>query len=237
MLSITASLGTAANEYFIGFLTNYPEPEYIITLFITTTESVPVSFTVSSSTGLIYSGTTNSVAINLILLSSFAVLNNTIRDGRVWVHTTDASKELTVHGINNNAGGSTDGFVALPCHDYQKQNYTYYAVSTHFGRTINSEINAEGIASEVLLIGCENDTELTITPTQTIEIPSDLVRGDSYSVTVTSYTVTLDKLQTFLLSSTLHLSASKVGIFVYGFRRNTGYGYPAGMQLNQFQVH
>ena len=73
MLSITASMSTSANEYFIGFLTNYPEPEYI-TLFITTAESVP-AFTVSSSTGLIYSDTaTNSVAINLILPSSFAVL-------------------------------------------------------------------------------------------------------------------------------------------------------------------
>ena len=105
-------------------------------------------------------------------------------------------------------------------------------MSTHFGRTVNSEINSVGLISEVLLVGCDDSTELTITPTQTIQIPSDLVRGDNYSVTVTSYTVTLDKLQTFLLSSTLHLSASKVGIFVYGFRRNTGYGYPAGMQLN-----
>ena len=192
-----------------------------------------MSFTVSSSTGLIYSDTaTNSVAINLILLSSFAVLNDTVRDGGVLVHTTDASKELTVHGINNNTGGSTDGFMALPCHDYRKQNYIYYAVSTRFGRTINLEIYSVGLISEVLLVGCDDSTELTITPTQTIDIPSDLVRGDSYSVTVTSYTVTLDKLQTFLSSSTLDLTGSKVGTFVYGFRRNTGYGYPAGMQLN-----
>ena len=197
-----------------------------------------MSFTVSSSTGLIYSDTaTNSVAINLILLSSFAVLNDTVRDGGVLVHTTDASKELTVHGINNNTGGSTDGFMALPCHDYRKQNYIYYAVSTRFGRTINLEIYSVGLISEVLLVGCDDSTELTITPTQTIDIPSDLVRGDSYSVTVTSYTVTLDKLQTFLSSNTLDLTVSMVGTFVYGFRRNTGYGYPAGMQLNQFQVH
>ena len=106
MLSITASLGTAANEYFVGFFKNY-HGIGDITLFITTAESVPVPFTISSSTGQIYSGTaTNSVAINVTLPSNFAVLNNTMRD---------ASKELTVHGINNNTGGSTDGFVALPC--------------------------------------------------------------------------------------------------------------------------
>ena len=94
MLSITASLGTSANEYFVGFFKNYYGIGDI-TLFITTTESVPVPFTVSSSTGQIYSGTaTNSVAINVTLPSTFAVLNNTVRDGGVWVYVTDAFKEL-----------------------------------------------------------------------------------------------------------------------------------------------
>ena len=213
MLSITASLGTAANEYYVGFFKNYLG-QGNVTLFITTTESVPVPFTVSSSTGQIYSGTaTNSVAINVTLPSSFAVLNDTVRDGGVCIHATDASRKLTVYGMNNSTQGSTDGFVALPCHDYQKQNYTYYAVSTYFGRTVNLETNSEGILSEVLLVGCEDSTELTITPTQTIEIPSDLARGSNFSVTVSSggsYTVTLDRLQTFLLSSTLDLTGAKV---------------------------
>ena len=212
MISITASLGTAANEYYVGFFKNIGPGD--TTLFITTTESVPVPFTVSSSTGQIYSGNaTNSVAINVTLPSSFAVLNDTVRDGGVWVHATDASKELTVHGMNNNTRGSTDGFVALPCHDYQKQNYTYYALSTYFNRTVNSDTNLEGPMSEVLLVGCKNDTELTITPTQTIEIPSDLASESNTSVTVSSggsYTITLDRLQTFLLSSTLDLTGSKV---------------------------
>jgi len=115
LLSIIASLGTAANEYFVGFFKNY-HGIGDITLFITTAESVPVPFTISSSTGQIYSGTaTNSVAINVTLPSTFAVLNDTVRDGGVWVYATDASKELTVHGVNDNIQGSTDGFVALPC--------------------------------------------------------------------------------------------------------------------------
>ena len=210
MLSITASLGTAANEYFVGFFNNSRRIGNM-TLFITTAESVPVPFTVSSSRGQIYSGTaTNSVAISVPLPSSFVVINDSIRDGGVWVYATDASKELTVHGINNNTRGSTDGFVALPCHDYQKQKYTYYAVSTYFGRTRNSKTNVESV---VLLVGCEDNTELTISPTQTIEIPSDLVRGGNSSVNISSgesYTITLDRLQTFLLTSTLDLTGSNV---------------------------
>ena len=207
---MAASPSTAANEYYVGFLRNLLG-QGTITLFITTTESVPVPFTVSSSTGQIYSDTaTNSTVINVTLPSSFAVFNDTIRDGGVWVRATDVRRKLTVYGMNDNIRGSTDGFVALPCHDYQKQNYTYYAVSTYFGRTVR---DPEELISEVLLVGCEDSTELTITPTQTIEIPSDLVGGSNSSVTVTSggsYTVTLDRLQTFLLSSTLDLTGSKV---------------------------
>ena len=171
-----------------------------MTLFITTTESVPVPFTVSSSTGLIYSGiATNSVASQVTLSSSFAVVDNSMRDKGVWIR---ASRKLTVHGMNY-ARGTADGFVALPCHDYHQLNYTYYAVSTHFSSLIG----------QVLLIGCEDNTQLTITPNQTIEIPSDLVRGSNSPLSVTSgtsYTITLNSLQSFLFSSTLDLTGSKV---------------------------
>ena len=134
------------------------------------------------------------------------MVDNTVRHKGVWVRATDASNELTVHGMNN-ASVTADGFVALPCYDYKIQNYTYYAVSTHFNRSLEETI------SQVLLVGCEDDTELTITTTQTIEIPSDLVRGSNSPLNLSSggsYTVTLNRLQTFLFHSTLDLTGSKV---------------------------
>ena len=124
----------------------------------------------------------------------------------MWIYATDASKKLTVHGMNN-ASSTADGFVALPCHDYQKQNYTFYAVSTHFNRS------SSPLISQVLLVGCEESTELTITPTQAIQIPPDLVQGSNLPLTVPSgmsYTITLDRLQTFLFYSSLDLTGSKV---------------------------
>ena len=235
--SNTVSPSTAANEYYVGFFNNYRGPGNM-TLYITTTESVPVPFTVSSSTGLIHSGTaTNTGAINVTLPTNFAVEDNAVRDKGVWIHAADTSKKLTVHAMNillttvnesNSADGSiriagatddgsgsttadeptsADGFVALPCYDFQKQNYTFYTVSTYFTRT------SERLASQVLLLACKNDTEVTITSTQTIEIPSDLVRGGNSSITVnsgSSYTITLNRLQTFLFTSTLDLTGSKV---------------------------
>ena len=131
LFSNKASPSTAANEYYVGFFKNI-DTQGTMTLFITTAESVPVPFTVSSSTGLIYSGiVTNDVAINVTLPSSFAVLNNVVRDKGVWVQATDA---ITVHGMNYRSI-SADGFVALPCYAYQKETYTYYAVSIRYDRT------------------------------------------------------------------------------------------------------
>lgn len=125
LFSNKASPSTAANEYYVGFFRNI-ERQGTMTLFITTAESVPVPFTLSSSMGLIYSGiVTNSVAQYVTLPNSFAVLNNTVRDKGVWVQATDA---ITVHGMNY-LSSSADGFVALPYYAYHKKTYTYYAVS------------------------------------------------------------------------------------------------------------
>ena len=199
----TASPSTATNQYYVGFFKNYRGQENI-TLFITTTETVPVPFTVSSNTGQIYSGTaTDSIARTTTLSTSFAVEDSTVRNKGVWIR---ASKMLTVYGMNN-VSITSDGFVALPCHDYQKQNYTFYAVSTQFNRS------SSPLISQVLLVGCVESTELTITPTQAIQIPPDLVRGSNLPLTVpsgTSYTITLNRLQTFLFYSTLDLTGSKV---------------------------
>ena len=208
MLSNTVSPSTAANEYYVGFFKNNCGPGNM-TLFITTVKNISVPFTVSSSTGQLYSGNAkNNEAIDVTLPSSFAVENNTVRNKGVWIHATDA---ITVHGMND-ASNSADGFVALPCYDFQQQNYVFYAVSTHYNQTSDNS-SAVQLMSQVLLVGCKNDTELTITPTQTIEIPSDLVRGSNSPIRVPSggsHTLTLNRLQTFMFHSTLDLTGSTV---------------------------
>ena len=105
--------------------------------------------------------------------------------------------------------GSANGFLALPCtNSYYVENYTYYAVSTQWGNRV-----PETLSSEVLLVGCEDNTELTITPTQAIEIPSDLVIEGNSATTVTageSYTITMNRMQTFQFENLLDLTGSKV---------------------------
>ena len=178
-----------------------------LSIFVSTTESTPVHFYVRSSQGILYSGTAYNTNFRQVTLSvSYAVSGITVRDKGVWIQATDTSKRLIVYGLNFQQY-TTDGFVALPCNNYQIASYTYYAVSTHF-----SNRSSGRLSSEVLLVGCEDNTAVTITPTQVIQIPSDLVRGRN-TITLSpgqSYTVSLNRLQTFQFDNLVDLTGSKV---------------------------
>jgi len=195
-----------ADEFYIGFMKNY-RAYGSLSIFISTTESVPVRFSVRSSRGNLYSGTAyNTFFQQVTLSSSYAVSGITVRDKGVWIQATDAGKHLIVYGVNFQQY-TTDGYVALPCYDYQIGSYTYYAVSTHFSNRTNDRLS-----SEVLLVGCEDNTAVTITPTQAIQIPSDLARGWT-AITLApgqSYTISLNRLQTFQFDNLVDLTGSKV---------------------------
>ena len=59
--------------------------------------------------------------------------------------------------------GSLGEYLVLPCHDYNISKYEYYAVSA------TSNVGS----SQVLLVGCENDTNIIITPSEAVSLPSD----------------------------------------------------------------
>ena len=181
----------------------------MISISVTTQESVPVHFTVSNSTTTLYSGTVrNSSDAEIALSTTYLVSNITERNKGLQIQANDAGKKITVYGMNYQSTSSADGFLVLPCNEYQAENYTYFAVSTQWGNR-----TSDRLPSEVLLVGCEDNTEVTITPTQTIQIPSDLVRDGNSARTVTpgeSYTITLNEMQTYLFTSLLDLTGSKV---------------------------
>ena len=95
--------------------------------------------------------------------------------------------------------GVTDAYLALPCQDVLigRSNYEYFAVAFE-------GVPSAGYHSEILLVGCRANTNITITPTQTITIPSDLTAGSS-SVTLSpgqSHSFSLGSQETFLITST-----------------------------------
>ena len=81
-------------------------------------------------------------------------------------------------------------YLALPCHDYQISQYEYYIVST--GSNSNTTM------SQALLVGCQNNTTITITPSVDLSLPNNAQEPDIDIVVSKgiSHTVLLHERQT-----------------------------------------
>ena len=110
--------------------------------------------------------------------------------------------------VQNLLDGSAGEYLAYPCMEAKLDNYTYYAVST-----TSLVGNSRG---EILLVACHNDTNVTITPTQSVVLPVNAQDPDSDNITVaagSSHTLVLHSLQTLLIVVTgniLDLSGTKI---------------------------
>ena len=221
------------NEFFIGFIGNnrnalVTNPLSSASLFVTTDEASPVSFTVE------YFGTTvtdqatkgRTTLINLLPIER----DGELRDVRVGSENernkgirikANGTSLLTVYGIND-ADVSTDAFLALPYITYPYLVYRYYVFST------TVEGSGTQFESRFLIVGSEDDTTVTVRPTQLIEIPTDLtgqsvpriVDPSSAQSALNTGTFTLDQLETIQfhsgddLTGTIIESYKPVSVFV-----------------------
>ena len=95
---------------------------------------------------------------------------------------------VTLYVIDNYQGHT---YLALPCHDYQISQYEYYTVST--GSYRNTTM------SQALLVGCQNNTTVTITPSVDLFLPNNTQEPDDIDIVVSkgiSHTVLLHEGQT-----------------------------------------
>ena len=134
---------------------------------------------------------------DLLLAKNLITLDGTVRENGVLVTSNDAPVSAVVYPYDFQ--GVTDAYLALPCQDVLigRSNYEYFAVAFE-------GVPSAGYHSEILLVGCRANTNITITPTQTITIPSDLTAGSS-SVTLSpgqSHSFSLGSQETFLITST-----------------------------------
>ena len=118
----------------------------------------------------------------------FGVSSSSFSDRFKGVHVkSDLPIALTVHDFGN-AGISA--YLALPCHDYQISLYEYYTVSTDSCHNTTM--------SQALLVGCQNNTIVTITPSVDLFLPNNTQEPDIDIVIGkgTSHTVLLHEGQT-----------------------------------------
>ena len=133
-------------------------------LLVSTAEPDPVNFNVtifiegnqSRSNYVAKYGTTTRIS-----LSSY-VTNSSQRDRAVLIQAEEG-KTISVYGA------SYDGFVALPCDGMRVNNFSNYEYIVFSGESPG----VPQIKSEFLVIPCEENTTINITPSQLVTVDAD----------------------------------------------------------------
>ena len=185
---------TAASTHIVGILPIL-NTEYL-SLVITTTETDPVNFTVSSlsqtiATGSVTAGTPTTITGSTLL--SYTVSSESDRRKGILV-TTGSEKKISVNvAMRHQTDFSAGAYLNYPTWHYPVNNSVYYAVSIG-----TQEPNS---FSSLLIVSANNDTNITITPSVTVTIPSDLSPTGSATILNAgqSITIQLQYLETLLL--------------------------------------
>ena len=183
-----------------GTLTNFR-------LTIGTTANGTVPFVVESNAGVIFTGTvmTDSPVV-VSVPNDRQVINSDFsnREKGVRVYSTGGDPlyivaENFVPFVNHGV------YLAYPSLSFGIDQYQYGVVS--------ADDSSDTLNSQFLLVGCENDTSITITPTQPINLPMNLQQV-STAVSIQagnpSHTFTLNRMQTLLVSSVDDLTGTKI---------------------------
>ena len=170
-----------ANEYFLGFSTNYRiNTEPTLQLLVYTPESNPVNFNVEAR-GFTFNGMATNYSTTVVTLPhTFQVRSNSITERNKGIHVkAEGDSKLTVYGFSYGQY-SSDAFLALPCSNLAVDEYEYYGI-TYAGLL--------GFISDIVIVGCEDNTTIT-TPSTTFMLNSLetylISSSDSTGVRITS---------------------------------------------------
>ena len=201
-----AGLDHGGSDFYITFLPNYYKSRYSEgKLFITTPESVPVNFTISApGTGYFHRSTVDPGGVREFTFNGqdYALWSTTDHSKGIII-TAENERQVFVYGAQD-VMHTTDSFLALPPHDLGAASYTYIAAMMHTldGGTFNGTF--EDIHSLIGIVSMENDTLLTITPTQNVTIGTESVQAGE------SILVTLHRAETLLIAFVGDLTGTKV---------------------------
>ena len=184
-------------NFYIGALRNSrPRADTAnIWLYIMTISSSPVTYNVTYSSGIIATGTvTNTTLTKLSISTDLVVVDSSYQNRNKGIHVS-ANSEIFVLLINYQQYSIGD-YLAYPVQTLPLPQYQYYAVST--GTLAFTAL------SEVLLVGTEDNTAVTVVPTQNITVPQNIQFSKSPEINVTAgtpFSFTLHKMQTFLFGA------------------------------------
>ena len=178
-------------------------------LIVGTPADGDVQFVVENNDEVIHTGSVTSsspVVVDIpnehqVVASDF---NN--RQKGIHVYSTEGD-ELYVVAENILSFLNHGTFLAYPCFSLGENvdNYEYGVISV--------DDPTDTLNSQVLLVGCEDDTTITINPSQSVSLPMD-AQSSSTNINVEadtlSHAITLNKMQTLLVLSVNDLTGSKI---------------------------
>ena len=156
----------------------------------------PVNFKVISlDNNFSFMGTTSyQNPCKVAIPASYEVLDNTYSWRRKGLKVSSLDTEpISVVAWSFRSDADFMSHIALPCHIQPTTQYTYYVVST---------LGWSDQTSQFMIIGCLNNTNVTIIPNNDIIVPSDLQESASANIIVLaghSFVFTLHSLQTFFV--------------------------------------
>ena len=198
-----AGFDHGGNEFYVTFLPYPLIGQVEVKLYITTPESVPVTFTVSIPgkdyfyRGIVDPGGVREFTFNGV---DYALRSTTDRSKGIIIKAEN-EKKIFAYGAQDRQA-TTDSFLVLPPHDLGAVSYTYIAAMIHTLDTIrNGQVD---IHSFVGIVSVENDTMLTITPTHNVTIDTETVEAGN------SIDVILARAETLLIAFIGDLTGTKV---------------------------
>ena len=194
-VSQQSSSSAYGTDFYVGAMRNYRGAVDQLLLYIATPSASPVAYSIETNSGTFTNGTVNSSVPAVISLSTSLVTNDGLYSSRfkgIHIHSTDGGL-LSVLVVNRRSATYGD-YLAYPYQNLGLSQYQYYAVST------GTLAISENSLSEVLIVGNEDNTTVTVVPTQTVTVPVD-IQTNSGSRTVAAgspFTFTIHRMQTFL---------------------------------------
>ena len=199
-------------DFFIGFMRNVGGSQFVSLRLVIGTNADNANYIVRTSEETIRQGSVSSGnPVTIVVPADPRRVNLQItdsdfsnRDKGINIHSTGPEAIFAI--AENFVSPFNFGvFLAYPCLTVQNGNYEYYIVSTDATSLINSQF---------LLVGCEDSTTFTITPTQSITIPRDLQMRNAPSETINPNTMSRDfslgQYQTLLVRSATDLTGTKI---------------------------
>ena len=202
---------TQGRTFYTGFINTVELPGYTkkFQLKILTLNKNPVTFNVSSGNGFKYLGSTtlnNPVLVDIP--ASLEVHNYTYKYRNLGlIIKSSPSEPIFVIGIIWLTYDDEQPFSAFEVHPYIEQptdQFVYYGIS--FGENMDFH-------SQLLLVGCKDNTTITIIPSENITLSMKLQKPTNETITIqagNSYAFSLHKLQTLTLYNSYDITGTKI---------------------------